>query len=350
RRDRNDVIETKTDVRAGCLKHIGIAIPENGEFVSLRPKLCERRHHIGERLELLDLAHERAHLVRRVADAAAIHHVSDRALSDLPIGRMPAIAQRVDHRILEVRAAPPGDEAIRLAIPALALEKGGDRFGEPLLHVDDGAVLIERERLDVASEKFSRFHGVCLLPCRRSVSNGAHAILPARRTDQRAVPEPYSAATRAASATGSTLAAQYLNSGIFPNGSSAGLVRRFAAASTNANGMNTTPSGMASSCRAASSIVPRRVVTRTMSPGLMPGLGMVPRERLATAPGSSASSVEARRVMAPVCQCSSWRPVDSTNGNSASGRSSGGRIFAGTSLPRPSWVGKRSPNTTSCPG
>ena len=32
--------------------------------------------------------------------------------------------------------------------------------------------------------------------------------------------------------TGSTLAAQYLNSGIFPNGSSAGLVSRLAAAST----------------------------------------------------------------------------------------------------------------------
>src|SRR5215813_1053156 len=42
----------------------------------------------------------------------------------------------------------------------------------------------------------------------------------------------YSAATRVASSTFSTLAAQYLNSGIFPNGSSAGLVSRFAAAST----------------------------------------------------------------------------------------------------------------------
>src|SRR5712692_5901964 len=124
----------------------------------------------------------------------------------------------------------------------------------------------------------------------------------------------YSAAARAAASPGSTLAAQYLNSGIFPNGSSAGLVSRFAAASTKANGMNTTPSGMASSCLAASSIVPRRVVTRMRSPGLMPSLAMVPRERFATAPGSSASSVDARRVMAPVCQCSSWRPVESTNG------------------------------------
>src|SRR3984893_484261 len=56
----------------------------------------------------------------------------------------------------------------------------------------------------------------------------------------------------------SILAAQNLNSGILPNGSSAGLVSRFAAASTNANGMNTTPSGMASSWRTASSTAPRR--------------------------------------------------------------------------------------------
>src|SRR6266516_4416888 len=53
--------------------------------------------------------------------------------------------------------------------------------------------------------------------------------------NQRAVAHPtlvYSAATRVASATGSTFAAQYLNSGIFPNGSSAGVVSRLAAAST----------------------------------------------------------------------------------------------------------------------
>ena len=44
----------------------------------------------------------------------------------------------------------------------------------------------------------------------------------------------YSAACRAAPA-GSTRAAQNLNSGILPNGSSAGLVKRFAAASTKAD-------------------------------------------------------------------------------------------------------------------
>src|SRR5262245_10298054 len=114
----------------------------------------------------------------------------------------------------------------------------------------------------------------------------------------------YSAATCRASA-GSTFAAQNLNSGIFPNGSSAGLVRIFAAASTNAKGMNTTPSGMPSSWRELSSTSPRRVVTRTMSPGLMPSLAKVPRESEATAAGSSASRTVARRVIAPVCQCSS---------------------------------------------
>lgn len=45
-------------------------------------------------------------------------------------------------------------------------------------------------------------------------------------------PSDHSAATRVAGSTASTLAAQNLNSGIFPNGSSFGLVSRFAAAST----------------------------------------------------------------------------------------------------------------------
>jgi transposase len=49
-------------------------------------------------------------------------------------------------------------------------------------------------------------------------------------TPLRAETRAYSAAWRASAR--STRAAQYLNSGIFPNGSSAGLVRRLAAAST----------------------------------------------------------------------------------------------------------------------
>src|SRR5262249_56664432 len=110
-------------VGAGGGEHGAIAVRQYRERVAFRPKLFECGDSIGERLELLDLAHERAHIVRRVADAAAIHHVADRALSDLPIGRVPAIAQRVDHRVLEMRAAPPGDEAMRLAVPTLALEE-----------------------------------------------------------------------------------------------------------------------------------------------------------------------------------------------------------------------------------
>src|SRR2546427_4892975 len=122
--DRDDVIERKADMRPGRLEHVAVTIRENGELVSLGSKLFECRSHIGEWLELLDLAHEPPRFVRRVPDAAAIHHVRHRALSDLPIGRVPAIAQRVDHRVLEVGAAPPGDEAVRPAAPALALEKG----------------------------------------------------------------------------------------------------------------------------------------------------------------------------------------------------------------------------------
>src|SRR5712672_259961 len=59
-----------------------------------------------------------------------------------------------------MRAAPPGDEAIGLALPTFAFEKRRDRLGESLLHVDDRAVLIERQCLDVASERLGRLHGV----------------------------------------------------------------------------------------------------------------------------------------------------------------------------------------------
>src|SRR5712691_9105647 len=47
-----------------------------------------------------------------------------------------------------------------------------------------------------------------------------------------------------------------------------------------------------------------------------------------------------RRVIEPVCQCSSTRPVESTIGYSLSGTSSGAITCAGTILPRPLAVGK----------
>ena len=80
-------------------------------------------------------------------------------MADLPVRRVAAIAQRVDHRVLEVRAAPPGDEAVGVALPALPLQKRRDGLGQALLHVDDGAVLVERQRLDLASEDLEVFHG-----------------------------------------------------------------------------------------------------------------------------------------------------------------------------------------------
>ena len=79
-------------------------------------------------------------------------------MPDLPVGRMAAIAKRVDHRVLEMRSSPPGDEAARLAVPAFLLQEGRHRFGEALLHVDDGSVLVERERLDLALENARLLH------------------------------------------------------------------------------------------------------------------------------------------------------------------------------------------------
>ena len=92
------------------------------------------------------------------------------------------------------------------------------------------------------------------------------------------------------------------------------------------------PGATALSARAFNSISPRRVVTRTGSPARMPSRRNSAGARLATASGSISSSTQARRVIAPVCQCSSWRPVVSTIGYSASGSSAGGMIAAGTSL------------------
>ena len=53
-----------------------------------------------------------------------------------------------------------------------------------------------------------------------------------------------------------------------------------------------------------------------------------------------ASSTPERRVMLPVCQCSSWRPVINTMGYSVSGRSSAGMMSAGTNFALPVGVGK----------
>ena len=71
-----------------------------------------------------------------------------------------------------------------------------------------------------------------LTPPRRSLTLASTLPLQGRVGTADAERAPYSAAMRVAGSTASTLAAQNLNSGILPNGSSFGLVSRFAAAST----------------------------------------------------------------------------------------------------------------------
>ena len=144
-----------------------------------------------------------------------------------------------------------------LAMNALGTEQQlGERQREQRAHVGAGPVVANGGILAWSGSRCGRPYGVTMAVLRGKSKRPRSGSFPPRPC----VPAP----------AGSTRAAQYLNSGIFPNGSSAGLVRRFAAASTNANGMNTTPSGTASSWRATSSMVPRRVVTRIMSPGATP--------------------------------------------------------------------------------
>ena len=163
---RDHVVERKADVRPGRLQHVAVAVGQDRELVAGAAQLLERRDHIGKRLQRLDLADEPAHLVLGVGDAAAIHDVGHGAVADLAVGRVAAVAQRVDHRVLEVRAPPPGDEAVGLALPALLLQEGRHGLGQALLHVDDGAVLVEHQRLDLALQ---------------DVAYGRHVFLRARQ-------------------------------------------------------------------------------------------------------------------------------------------------------------------------
>ena len=87
-------------------------------------------------------------------------------MADLSVGRVAAVAQCIDHRVLEVCASPPGDEAIGIALPTLFLQKWRDRLAQALLHVDNGAVLIEDQHLDLALEDVRAFHALSLMPWR----------------------------------------------------------------------------------------------------------------------------------------------------------------------------------------
>src|SRR6516162_8839969 len=86
-------------------------------------------------------------------------------MSDLPIRRMPAIAQRVDHRVFEVCASPPGNEIIRLSVPALPFQERCDGLSKPLLHIDDGTVLVEGEDFYLPPQDIKRLNHILLHAC-----------------------------------------------------------------------------------------------------------------------------------------------------------------------------------------
>ncbi len=103
-----------------------IAVGEDGELVAGAAQLFERRRpHRGTASASRSRATSQRTSSWRVGDAAAVHDVGDRAMADLAIGRVPAVAQRVDHRVLEVRAPPPGDEAVRASRPSPSCLRNG---------------------------------------------------------------------------------------------------------------------------------------------------------------------------------------------------------------------------------
>src|SRR5215469_12330636 len=152
-----------------------------------------------------------------------------------------------------------------------------------------------------------------------------------------------------ASGAASIRTAQNLNSGILPQGSISSIVSRFAAASRKWNGMKQLPRASRCETRTASSIVPRRELTLAISPSARPSSAASSGFTYTSARGLMASSAYDRRVIEPVCQCCSSRPVFSTNGYSRLGSSLAGSHSAGTRWASPSSVLNRSPNITTVP-
>src|SRR5262245_7738897 len=59
-----------------------------------------------------------------------------------------------------MRATPPGNEIIRLSIPALLSEEGRYGFSKSFLHINDGPVLVKRQHFDFAPKNVMHFpHG-----------------------------------------------------------------------------------------------------------------------------------------------------------------------------------------------
>jgi len=88
-------------------------------------------------------------------------------MTNLPIGRVLAAEQRVDHRVLEMRASPPGDKGVGISLPAFRLQKGFCYLGKPRLHVYDRSILIEHTNLDRVFENVSNLHGQVAPSCIR---------------------------------------------------------------------------------------------------------------------------------------------------------------------------------------
>ena len=115
---------------------------------------------------------------------------------------------------------------------------------------------------------------------------------------------------------------------------------RFAAASRKWNGTNTWPRATRSETRHELTMELRRDVRRTGSPSATPSARASSGWISTTGVGSRWSSPDARRVIVPVCQWYSCRPVFITKGYCSSGSSTGGAYSTGTNVARPSAVGK----------
>src|SRR6266436_10372964 len=112
------------------------------------PKPYERLRHLRERAQFFDLRHQITDFVHSVTNSGTLKNIGHRAMTNLPIGRVLAAEQRVDHRVLEMRASPPGDKGVGISLPAFRLQKGFCYLGKPRLHVYDRSILIEHTNLD----------------------------------------------------------------------------------------------------------------------------------------------------------------------------------------------------------
>ena len=85
-----------------------------------------------------------------------------------------------------MRPPPPRDEAAGNAVPALPLKEGSDHFRQSCLHVDHGAVLVEYENLDLASEPLDGFHhsSLVLSAVAVRVKGGGDSIWPTNHKDK----------------------------------------------------------------------------------------------------------------------------------------------------------------------